>query len=66
MRPKYWYIKERYTSTVSKPHFYAMGNVTVEKAKRAVNPIHGYNLIHRFDTEKEYMDKCNKLGITQP
>ena len=63
MKAKYWYIKERHNPQFEKPYYTALGNISQTEARKHENPLYGYNVLIRFETEKDYMEKCKELNI---
>jgi len=39
-----------------------MGQMSITKAKKCAKPLYGENIMHRFDTETEYLKKVQEWG----
>lgn len=57
---KYW-IKERHNPQLSKPYFVPCGQLLKAEAERAKNSLYGYNIMHDYETEAEYIAAIEKL-----
>lgn len=58
-RTKRWWIKERQSQSLH--YFVACGQLSKTAAKRMEKPLAGYNTMHGYDTEAEYMAKIDEL-----
>ena len=56
-----WYIKERHTMQVN--YCAALGKLTKKEANRHRKPLVGINILHEYETEKEYIDECLRLSV---
>lgn len=61
MKAKYWYIKERCNSQLSRPYYNALGNISKKEATKHENPIYGHNYLLRFNNESDYEKEISKL-----
>jgi hypothetical protein len=57
---KFYYIKER-DNGQTQVYFTPMGKLSKTQAARHDNPLSGSNVMHGFNSEKEYEDKISEL-----
>lgn len=60
MRAYPYWIKERHNPQLG-TYYVAMGQMSKTAAKKHENAIHGDNVMHRFDTEAEYLKRGEEL-----
>jgi hypothetical protein len=63
MKPKFWYIKERFNPQFDKPYYRALGNISKLEASRHESTLYGYNSIIRFDNEEDYKAALVRLNL---
>ncbi len=56
---KFYWLKERITPQAH--YFVACGQITVKEARDMENPLYGDNIMTRYKTEQEYIDKITEL-----
>ncbi len=55
-----YYIKER--NNLQSPTYYCLeGKLTAKDARKKENSLAGYNIMHGYQTEKEYSEAIEKL-----
>lgn len=63
MKSKFWYIKERHNPQFDKPYYRALGNISKLEASRHENTLYGYNILLKYDNEKDYNDALKLFNI---
>ncbi len=60
MKPKFWWIKERYNPQLG-VYYVPCGQLTISEARRKENSLYGTNCMKRFETEEKYLAEVMKL-----
>jgi hypothetical protein len=59
----YW-IKERHNPQFDKPYYSACGQLSRREAAKKENSLHGFNVMHEYKTEAEYLAALEQLRVT--
>jgi len=59
-RAKLFYIKERHNGQ-SKPYYVAYGQISAAEAKRNEKSLAGFNIMHGFSSETDYLARLEEL-----
>lgn len=57
---KKYYIKERNNPQIG-VYYIACGQLTAKEAKTKESSLYGFNFMHSFNTDKEYLAEINRL-----
>jgi hypothetical protein len=56
----YW-IKERHNPQFDKPYYSACGQLSRREAAKKEESLHGFNVMHEYKTEAEYLAALEQL-----
>ena len=60
MKPKYFWIKERFNPQLG-VYYVACGQISLKQAARFERPVYGENTMHKFDSEADYLARLQVL-----
>ena len=60
MKPKNWWIKERYNPQLG-VYYVAIGLLSIAAAKRAEKSLYGANIMHRYESVEAYEARLAEL-----
>jgi len=60
MKPKYYWIKERYNPQLG-TYYSFLGNISVKEALQWEKTLYGLNFMHKFETKDKYDSEIEKL-----
>ncbi len=64
MKCKYWWIKERHNPQIG-VYYTPLGQVSIAYAKKLERPLYGYNVMLRFENQKDYESKLKEIQEKQ-